>query len=79
MEIEEEKYRGKITANKAQKMLSDEGKNVTLEEAEEIRISTEKRICSSKKISKRKKMKIPNPQIGLDSFFCHKKLTKETI
>ncbi|WP_035644063.1 hypothetical protein [Flavobacterium sp. ASV13] len=36
MEIEEEKYRGKITANKAQKMLSDEGKNVTLEEAEEI-------------------------------------------
>ncbi|GAA3741473.1 hypothetical protein GCM10022422_26400 [Flavobacterium ginsengisoli] len=36
MEIEEEKYRGRITPNKAQKMLSDEGKNVTLEEAEEI-------------------------------------------
>lgn len=36
MEIEEEKYRGKITPNKAQKILSDEGKNVTLEEAEEI-------------------------------------------
>ncbi|WP_193745200.1 hypothetical protein [Flavobacterium sp. ASV13] len=36
MEIEEEKYRGKITPKKAQKILSDEGKNVTLEEAEEI-------------------------------------------
>lgn len=36
MEIEEYEYKGKITPLEAQKMLNDEGMNVTLEEATEI-------------------------------------------
>jgi len=36
MEFEEEKVKGKITPRKVQKMLSDEGMDVTLEEAAEI-------------------------------------------
>ncbi|QOG01084.1 hypothetical protein [Flavobacterium sp. MDT1-60] len=36
MEFEEEKHNGKISPQKAQKMLNDEGMDVTLEEAAEI-------------------------------------------
>lgn len=36
MEYEEYEYKGKITPLEAQKMLNDEGMNVTLEEATDI-------------------------------------------
>lgn len=36
MKYEEDDYKGKISTKKAQKMLKEEGLNVTLEQAEEI-------------------------------------------